>query len=76
MSTAELRRQIKKRIDSLPPDRLRSAADFLDYLGQHIDQNAFDELIRSRPPLANRLKQAEADIAAGRLTPASGLRRK
>jgi hypothetical protein len=52
MSTLELRREIKKAVDRLPPDRLESLADYVHFL--------------TRPSLAQRLDEAEKAIAAGR----------
>jgi hypothetical protein len=52
MSATELRREIKKAVDRLPPDRLESLADYVDFL--------------NRPALVNRLEDAEKAIAAGK----------
>ena len=52
MSTVELRREIKKVVDRLPPERLASLADYVDFL--------------NRPPLVRRVKGAEKAIAAGK----------
>ena len=52
MSTLELRRKIKSAIDRLPPKRLESPADYVQFLNQ--------------PPLADRLAAAEKAIAAGK----------
>ncbi len=52
MSTTELRREIKKAVDKLPPARLESLADYVDFL--------------IRPGLAKRLSAAEKAIAAGK----------
>lgn len=52
MSTIELRRQIKKAIDKLPPKRLASLADYVHFL--------------NNPPLAQRIKTARKAIAAGK----------
>ncbi len=52
MTTAELRREIKKIIDHLPADRLASLADYAQFL--------------DRPPLPQRLQAAEKAIKAGR----------
>jgi len=52
MSTGELRREIKKLVDRLPPERLESLADFVQFL--------------NRPALADRLKDAEKAIASGK----------
>ncbi len=52
MSTVELRRKIKKAIDRLPPKRLESLADYVQFL--------------NRPPLTQRLAAAEKAIASGK----------
>jgi hypothetical protein len=52
MSTVELRREIKKAIDRLPPERLESVADFVHFL--------------TRPALARRLAEAEKAISLGK----------
>jgi hypothetical protein len=52
MSTVELRRQIKKAVDRLPPERLESLADYVHFL--------------TRPALAQRLAEAEKAIASGK----------
>ena len=52
MSTVELRRRIKKAIDRLPPKRLESLADYVEFL--------------TRPPIAQRMAAAERAIAAGK----------
>lgn len=52
MSVVELRREIKKLVDKLPPDRLESLADYVQYL--------------NRPALADRLKAADKAIASGK----------
>ena len=52
MSTAELRRTIKKAVDNLPPKRLESLADYIAFL--------------TRPPIAQRLAAAEKAIASRR----------
>jgi hypothetical protein len=52
MSTAQLRRELKKLIDRLPPQHLQSVDDFVRFL--------------SRPSIADRLIAAEKSIAAGK----------
>lgn len=52
MSTVVLRRKIKQAIDQLPPERLKSLSDYVQFL--------------SRPPLTERLAAAEKAIAAGK----------
>ena len=53
MSTTELRREIKKAVDRLPPKQLESLADYVAFL--------------SRPSLDEQLKEAEEDFAAGKV---------
>ncbi|HEX3313619.1 MAG TPA: hypothetical protein VHR72_01955 [Gemmataceae bacterium] len=55
MSPVDLRREIKKAVDKLPPERLESLVDYVRFL--------------SRPSLPHELKQAEDDISAGRGVP-------
>ncbi len=55
MNTAELRLAIKKVVDRLPPERLASLADYVDFL--------------NRPLLVQRVKAAEKAIAAGKGVP-------
>jgi hypothetical protein len=52
MSTIELRREIKKAIDQLPPKRLASLADYVQFL--------------SFPPLDQRIAAAKKALAAGK----------
>ena len=52
MSGAALRREIKKAVDQLPPDQLKSVADFVAFL--------------NRPKLEERIKKAERALKAGK----------
>jgi len=52
MTTVQLRREIKKAVDRLPPERLSSLAEFVSFL----DSTA----------LRKRLSEAEKAIAAGK----------
>ena len=52
MSSIELRREIKKAVDRLPPERLTSLADYVHFL--------------TRPALEQRLAAAEKAMAAGK----------
>jgi len=54
MSTVELRRKIKKEIDQLPPKRLATLAEYVQFL--------------NRPPLIDRVIAAEKSIASGKGT--------
>ncbi len=51
MNTLKLRREIKKAIDRLPPERLESLADYVHFL--------------TRPSLTRRLDEAEKAMSAG-----------
>ena len=66
MSTLELREKAKKRIDDIPAKQLRSAMEYIEYLAT----------MGSRPPLAERLKQADREMKAGMGIPVEKLRRK
>ena len=50
MKTAELRKEIKKSLDLVPPDRLPSVADYVTFL--------------SRPTLKQRIADAEQEFVA------------
>lgn len=52
MSVSQLRREIKRAIDRLPPERLQSLSDFVSFL--------------NLPPLETRLKEAEKALAKGK----------
>jgi hypothetical protein len=68
MTVSELRRELKKRIDHLKEDRLRSAADYLAYLDEGSSPIAL--------AMRKRLRKAEREIAEGLVTPVSKLSRK
>jgi len=66
MSTVELRRKIKRQVDGLPSGQLRSAADFIDYLGKKNGAPSSEKdprIIRMR----RRIRQADAAEAGGKL---------
>lgn len=50
MTSSQLRKQIKKSVDAIPPERLTSLAEYVAFL--------------SRPPLKDRIERAEKAIAA------------
>lgn len=75
MTVTEIRRKAKKHIDSLSSERLRSALDFLTFLDRP-EKAEISRGPRARMPFDQRMKKAEEDIAAGRVTPAEKLRRK
>ena len=75
MSTVELRRRIKRRIDHLSAERLQVAADFVASLEERESNEATEELL-TIPGIVRAIKKAETDVRAGRLTPVNKLRRK
>lgn len=61
MTTGQLRKQIKKTVDAIPPERLAPLAEYVAFL--------------SRPGLKDRLARAKRDIAAGKGAPWRAVRR-
>jgi hypothetical protein len=70
MSTTELRRQIKKKIDVLPPARLRATADYLAVL------EGSSSTAKKKARFLARIAKAEKDIAAGCFVTLDQLKRK
>ncbi|MGB7160314.1 MAG: hypothetical protein WBD40_19760 [Tepidisphaeraceae bacterium] len=68
MSASKLRKEIKKQVDELPEGDLQLAKGLLTVLRSRGKDETFEAYMRNRPPLKERLKQAEQDIRAGRLT--------
>jgi hypothetical protein len=75
MVTTELLRRAKERLDSLSPDRLRVADDFLAFLEERESDEATTELM-SIPGFLEAFERAEQEIQAGHLIPLEQLRRK
>jgi hypothetical protein len=75
MTTAELRQLAKVTLESLPPEQLKVAAEFLRYLDERASDEATEELLKI-PGLLEDLAEAERDIAEGKTTPFEKLRRK
>ena len=75
MTNAEMRRQVKHRVDRLSPERLRVADDFLAYLEDRESDEATDELLKIAG-FMELFEQAHRDITAGNLTPVEQLRRR
>ncbi len=75
MSAAKLRKEIKKQVDDLPATDRPLAKGLLKVLRTRGKDETFDDYLRNRPPLRERLKQAEEDIRAGRLTHWRSVRR-
>ena len=64
MTTAQLRKQAKERLDSLPPDKVRVAAEFLDYLETAASRDATAELLKI-PGLLEDVRSAPGQIKSG-----------
>ncbi len=75
MGESRLRQKAKRRIESLSDKDLRSALDYLNFLEDRGEENATEELARI-PGFEKSMREAQKEIAAGRLTPVSKLRRK
>jgi hypothetical protein len=75
MAVTDMRRRLKQRVDRLSEARLRVADDFLAYLEERESEEATAELL-AIPGFRGALKQAEADIARGHVTPVRDLRRR
>ena len=75
MNAIRLRERAKRRIDALPAHHLTTAVAYLDFLEHREEEDATAEL-RRIPGFSAAMAEAAREIAAGRLTPAAGLRRK
>jgi hypothetical protein len=64
MTTAELRKKAKERLDGLPPDKVRVAAEFLDYLDTAASRDATEELSKI-PGLLQDVEEASEQIQKG-----------
>jgi len=67
MTTAQLRKQAKERLDALPPDKIRVAVEFLNYLDSAASRDATAELLKM-PGLLDDVKEAAGDVKKGRFT--------
>lgn len=52
MTTGQLRKHIQKAVKAVPPDRLATLAEYVDFL--------------SRTPLRKQIAKSERDLAAGK----------
>jgi len=66
MTTAQLRERAKERLDSLPPAKVRVAAEFLDYLDTGASRDATAELLKI-PGLLQDVKDASKQTKNGRI---------
>lgn len=65
MTTTQLRQRAKERLDSLPADKVRVAAEFLDYLDTAASRDATAELLKM-PGLLQDVEDAAKQINSGR----------
>ncbi|MGD0897878.1 MAG: hypothetical protein ABR915_08575 [Thermoguttaceae bacterium] len=65
MTIVQLREHAKERLDSLPPDKVRVAAEFLDYLETAASRDATAELLKM-PGLVQDVEEAAGHIQSGR----------
>jgi hypothetical protein len=65
MTIAELRKRAKERLDCLPPEKVRVAAEFLDYLETAASRDATAELLKI-PGLLRDVKEASKQVKSGR----------
>ena len=65
MTIAELRKHAKERLDCLPPDKVRVAAEFLEYLETAASGDATAELLKI-PGLLRDVEEASAHIKSRR----------
>jgi hypothetical protein len=73
MSPTDVLHRAKRRLDSLTPERLRVADDFLAYLEERESAEATEELL-GLPGFRESLRVAEEEIARGELTSIEQLR--
>jgi hypothetical protein len=65
MTTTQLRQRAKERLDNLPADKVRVAAEFLDYLDTAASRDATAELLKM-PGLLQDVEDATTQIKSGR----------
>ncbi len=65
MTIAELRNQAEQRLDSLPPDKVRVAAEFLDYLETAASRDATAEMLKI-PGVLRDVQEGAGQIKRGR----------
>ncbi len=75
MTTRDLRRQAKRRIDALAEERLQVADDFLAYLEERASDEATEELL-GIPGFLERFNEAQRQAAAGETVSLKSLQQK
>jgi hypothetical protein len=75
MGPTDVKRLAKKKIDALSPISARVALDFLDFLDSKEDAGATEELL-AIPGFMSEFREAERQVAQGKVVPLSELRRR
>jgi hypothetical protein len=63
MTTTQLLQSAKQTLETLPPEQLKVAAEFLRYLEERASDEATEELLKI-PGLLEDIAEADRDIAA------------
>jgi len=66
MTTAQLRKYAKEQLDFLPPDKIKVAAEFLNYLETAASRDATAELLKM-PGLLRDVEEAAGHVKHGRI---------
>ena len=75
MTSTEVKRQAKRKIDALSPIGAKVALEFLSYLDAKEDSAATEELL-AIPGLLEECREAERDMAEGKVVPLEELQRR
>ena len=67
MTTIQLLQAAKESLESLPPEQLKVAAEFLKWLDESASEEATEELLKI-PGLMEDIEEAERDFAEGKGT--------
>jgi hypothetical protein len=65
MTTTQLRKHAKEQLDCLPPDKVRVAAEFLEYLETAASRDATAELLKM-PGLLRDVEESAEHVKRGR----------
>ena len=73
MTTTEIRRELKRRVDCLPAERLPLATEVLAYIEEQESIAATEEL-RNIPGFLDAFQAAKKEAREGKLTPLEDIR--
>jgi hypothetical protein len=74
MTASQLRKRISDQLRTLSDDRLRAACHFIEYLNEHEDSPATEELLKIKG-FRSSLRRAERQAALGKTVPLAKVRR-